>query len=200
MSDNIDPREMRFCVEYALTMNGTQSAREAGFPPKSAHVTASRLLKRDYIQQKVRELQDIGNEKLVDGSEVTRAKVIQELDLLIREARKAKQFGPAIRAAELKGKSIAMFTDRVENTQSMTTEAMVAGLDEMGVGDLGKIIAEHIMEGRPSDDGTIYAIVETHWAGKPVDGGKIAAEVWARQCEERERQKRLAVPLIQATH
>ncbi len=147
MSDNIDPREMRFCVEYALTMNGTQSAKEAGYPPKSAHVTASRLLKRDYIHQKVRELQDIGNERLVEGSEVTRAKVIQELDLLIKEARKAKQYGPAIRAAELKGKSIAMFADRVETTPTKTPDEVLAELTT--VGDLGKAIVKLIMEGYP---------------------------------------------------
>jgi phage terminase small subunit len=44
-----DPREERFVARYVENPNGTQAAIAAGYSPKSAHVTASRLLKRAKI-------------------------------------------------------------------------------------------------------------------------------------------------------
>jgi len=39
-------KQRRFFAEYAVDQNGTQAAIRAGYSPKSAYVTASRLLKR----------------------------------------------------------------------------------------------------------------------------------------------------------
>jgi phage terminase small subunit len=55
-----DPREQRFVALYVDNPNGTQAAIAAGYAPKSAHVTASRLLKgakiRDAIARRNAEL------------------------------------------------------------------------------------------------------------------------------------------------
>jgi phage terminase small subunit len=48
-----DPREERFVALYVENPNGTQAAIAAGYSPKSAHVTASRLLKRTKISDAI---------------------------------------------------------------------------------------------------------------------------------------------------
>ena len=57
MSDALNVREKKFVAAYFATGNGTQSAKDAGFAPGSAHVTASRLLKRDNIKAALADLQ-----------------------------------------------------------------------------------------------------------------------------------------------
>jgi phage terminase small subunit len=48
-----DPREERFVALYVENSNGTQAAIAAGYAPKSAHVTASRLLRRAKIMDAI---------------------------------------------------------------------------------------------------------------------------------------------------
>jgi phage terminase small subunit len=49
----LDPREERFVTLYVDNPNGTQAAIAAGYAPKSAHVTASRLLRRAKIKDTI---------------------------------------------------------------------------------------------------------------------------------------------------
>lgn len=47
-----------FCVEYAKTGNGDQSAVKAGYAPKNARITASKLLTQSNIQKRLSELNE----------------------------------------------------------------------------------------------------------------------------------------------
>lgn len=49
--DNTPDRWRKFAIAYARLGNGTKAAIEAGFAAPSAHVTASRLLRRAKIQE-----------------------------------------------------------------------------------------------------------------------------------------------------
>jgi phage terminase small subunit len=49
----LDPREERFVTLYVDNPNGTQAAIAAGYAPTSAHVTASRLLRRAKIKDAI---------------------------------------------------------------------------------------------------------------------------------------------------
>lgn len=44
------PRQHRFVAEYMLDLNATQAALRAGYSPRSARVTASRMLTKANIQ------------------------------------------------------------------------------------------------------------------------------------------------------
>lgn len=46
-------QQQKFIDAYVLTLNGTQSAIEAGYATSSAHVSATRLLKLDKIQSAI---------------------------------------------------------------------------------------------------------------------------------------------------
>jgi phage terminase small subunit len=51
-------KQERFCQEYLIDLNGTQAAIRAGYSERSAKEEASRLLTKDNIQQRIKELQE----------------------------------------------------------------------------------------------------------------------------------------------
>jgi phage terminase small subunit len=190
-------QELQFCGFYALTGNGTQSAKQAGFPEKSAHVTASRLLKKDNIAAKIAELQDTANKELVENTNVSRAYVVKRLIRIIDKAEKAGNQAAAINGLQWLGKSIAMFTERLESVTTQSPEQVIAEFDG---GDLAKTLIKHFMKGFSADDETVFAIIERYRAGEPVEGGAVQAEVIKRQHEREDVQERATVPQSPATH
>lgn len=67
------PKQKRFCLEYAQTGNGTESAKRAGYSQKTAYQTANELLKKPEIQK---ELQRLADE--MASSKIANAREIQE--------------------------------------------------------------------------------------------------------------------------
>lgn len=75
------PKQKRFCLEYAQTGNGTESAKRAGYSPKTAYQTANELIKKPEIQ---RELQRLADEYA--SAKIANIKEIQEfLTSVIRQ-------------------------------------------------------------------------------------------------------------------
>jgi phage terminase small subunit len=68
-------RRERFCEEYLLDLHGTKSAIRAGYTPRSAEVTASRLLSQDKIRARIAELQAARAER----TEISADRVVTEL-------------------------------------------------------------------------------------------------------------------------
>lgn len=64
----------RFCQHYAKTANGAESYRVAGYKPKkpaTAAANARRLLQKDIIQERLRELaEEMADESIADIREV----------------------------------------------------------------------------------------------------------------------------------
>ena len=52
--DKLTPKQERFANEYIKTLNVTQSAIKAGYSPNSAHVTGSRLLRKDKVDEYIK--------------------------------------------------------------------------------------------------------------------------------------------------
>jgi phage terminase small subunit len=65
----------KFVSEYLVDLNGTQAAIRAGYAPKSAHVTASKLLKKP----KVKGALDAAIAERSKRTDVTADRVIQEI-------------------------------------------------------------------------------------------------------------------------
>ena len=74
----LTPKQKRFCEEYLIDLNATQAAIRAGYSPKTAEQTASRLLRnvkvQDYIAKRQKELSR--------STEITQERVIKELALI----------------------------------------------------------------------------------------------------------------------
>jgi phage terminase small subunit len=71
----LDPREQRFVALYVDNPNGTQAAIAAGYAPKSAHVTASRLLRRAKIKDAIARR----NAELLLELDFTPARIVREI-------------------------------------------------------------------------------------------------------------------------
>lgn len=65
----------RFCQEYLHDFNGTQAAIRAGYSENSAHVTASRLLRKPVIKAAIEE----NKKKLAEIAGVSKLAAIKEL-------------------------------------------------------------------------------------------------------------------------
>lgn len=85
-STALNPRQLRFAQEYLVDKNGLRAAIRAGFPPKGAHVAASRLLKNDKVREIIdRELArharriDAAKARAANKIEVTETKWLEEV-------------------------------------------------------------------------------------------------------------------------
>ena len=102
----------RFCREYVIDHNGTQAAIRSGYSLKGAEVRGSELLRNRKVSDRLGELEA----KVADKLELTVEKVLKDIEELRDAAKEDKQFAPALKASELQGKHLKMFTDKHEIT------------------------------------------------------------------------------------
>ncbi len=69
------PREEAFCRQYVVLRNGARAARAAGYSEKRARITASELLTKRNIRERLAELE----KELRGTSEVSKEQIIAEL-------------------------------------------------------------------------------------------------------------------------
>jgi phage terminase small subunit len=114
-SKALNPKQQRFVAEYLKDLNATQAAIRAGYSKHTAQEQGSRLLSNAMVAAAVAK----GQNKIAGKLEITAEKVLKDLETMRKAALKAKQFAPAIRAAELHGKHIGMFVERTEVSGSI---------------------------------------------------------------------------------
>ena len=68
-------KQKRFCEEYLIDLNATQAAIRAGYSPKTAEQTASRLLRNVKVQEYIAKRQ----KELSRSTHITQERVIKEL-------------------------------------------------------------------------------------------------------------------------
>ena len=110
-------KEEAFCVAYTTIgsetfSNGTKSAIEADYAEDSARTQAWRMLRKEHIKKRIRELYD----KNMEENMITVGSVLANLAHDRLMARKHNQYHVAKSCTELEGKHLAMFTDKVEQT------------------------------------------------------------------------------------
>jgi phage terminase small subunit len=115
-------KEEAFCVAYTTIgsetfSNGTQSAIEAKYAEDSARTQAWRMLRKEHIKKRIRELYD----KNMEENMVTVGSVLANLAHDQLMARKHHQYGVAKGCTELQGRYLAMFTDRYVNEDAEKT-------------------------------------------------------------------------------
>ncbi|MBC8525902.1 MAG: terminase small subunit [Candidatus Cloacimonetes bacterium] len=114
MNRKLTYKQKRFCKEYAIDFNATQSAIRAGYSKKTAYSQGQRLLKKVEIKNSIRELENKHTEEV----EITVEDILRELkkiafDLQSEEVR----YRDKLKALELLGKHLSMWTDRQEITK-----------------------------------------------------------------------------------
>lgn len=126
-----------FCQEYVVDYNGTQAAIRAGYKEKSARQQASRLLALEEVLTRISELQKDQLDRLALSQDYV---VLQLLETYkcCREPTPVMRYDPstgemeetgmyqfdskgALRALELIGKHLGMFSDKVHVSGSLNT-------------------------------------------------------------------------------
>lgn len=71
----LTPKEARFVAEYLVDFVGSDAAKRAGYAPKSAKVTACRLLTKPAIKAAI----DAKRQKQIDSTDLTASRVLEEM-------------------------------------------------------------------------------------------------------------------------
>lgn len=74
-TNRMTDKQAKFCEEYILDFNGQAAAERAGYAKSSARAAASRMLTKDNIQARIKEL----TEKATEANEIKLASILQEL-------------------------------------------------------------------------------------------------------------------------
>ena len=114
-----NPRHEHFAVLAAGGMTITQAYLGAGFSGKGAAQSASRLVRRADVANRIAELRNIDGvayraEQLSHEIVVTKERVLQRLDHLSRLAEERGRLSAAIRCEYLIGLEIGMFAPQVD--------------------------------------------------------------------------------------
>lgn len=119
-------KQKRFCEEYLIDLNATQSYLRAGYKAKSneiARVESHKLLTKPNIQQYIEELREEQSKR----TEITADKVLEELGSVAFN-RDIECIGrDKVKALELIGQHLGMFTEKV----AITKEENSSKLDDI---------------------------------------------------------------------
>jgi phage terminase small subunit len=119
-------KQQRFIEEYvANNGNGSAAVRAAGYSTSSSAVVrqqATENLAKPHIRSA------IAGQIARLGKEITPDRVRRRLDTISHNAEAAGQFGPAVRAEELLGKSIGMWIDQKLELQGVLKDEHIQAL------------------------------------------------------------------------
>lgn len=108
----LTPKQAMFVKEYLVDLNATQAAIRAGYSKKTAEVQGHENLRKPYISAAIQAQMNKRAEKV----EITAEDVLQSIIEIRRMAVEGEKLNEALRANELLGKHIALFTDKVQHS------------------------------------------------------------------------------------
>jgi phage terminase small subunit len=127
----LSDKEKKFVHGIISGLGKRQAALEAGYAETSAHVQASRLLKKDKITRAVSRARSLQMQQTVH----TLDKEINKLDRLYEAACTKKQLGAAVQAARLKAQLLGYLVEKKEVKHSqfdtMSEDDLIEYLDKL---------------------------------------------------------------------
>ncbi len=120
-------RQKRFVEEYLVDLNATQAAIRAGYSPRTAYSTGQRLLKNVEVQAAIQEAMEERSRR----TEVTQDMVVDELRAVAFAqaadySDSALKVSNKLKALELLGRHLGMFTDKVEHSGEAAVQVVLA--------------------------------------------------------------------------
>ena len=105
-------KQEAFCREYCVDFNATQAAIRAGYSERSANQMAAENMAKHGVKERIAELQKTHNKKI----DLNREYVINNIQEIAELAKNDANFNAALKALELLGKHLAIFTEKKEIT------------------------------------------------------------------------------------
>jgi phage terminase small subunit len=116
--NKLNAKQDRFCREYIIDLNATQAAIRAGYSKKTARATGCENLTKQNIATRIKELQSTANKK----SEITAEYVLQGIRAIAEGPEDTVRNGDRLKAFELLGKHLVLFSDRQQVEHSGSVE------------------------------------------------------------------------------
>ncbi|MEH7795262.1 terminase small subunit, partial [Bacillus safensis] len=121
----LSEKERLFCLYYVKYFNGTQAALKSGYTKESAHVQASRLLRRERVSSYIKELKG----ELVENVFVEAMDVLKEyIKIAFADITNYITFGQKEIEVEV-GENTTIDADGNEITETLTEARMVNYVD-----------------------------------------------------------------------
>jgi phage terminase small subunit len=105
-------KQKMFVKEYQIDRNATQAAIRAGYSKKSAMEQGYQLLQKTPVKAAL----DKQTEKIAAKVDITAEDVLQSIKDIRDECKGDKKYNEALKANELLGKHLKLFTDKHEHT------------------------------------------------------------------------------------
>ena len=106
--EKLTEKQKMFCKEYIVDLNATQACIRAGYSEKTAKQIGSENLSKPYLQDEIAKLIKDREERV----KLTADKVLEDIERVRGLAEGSEQYNVSLKASELQGKHLAMFTDK----------------------------------------------------------------------------------------
>lgn len=134
MPDGLTLKQRKFAAEYVKRNgNGTQAALAAGYgngDPVAAAARASENVRKRKVRQHI--------ERITRRWDISAERVLGRLDNLSAKAEEEGNFGAAVKAEELIGKSLGMWVERSLNVTVDMTDAHLQALRDLAARGKGQ--------------------------------------------------------------
>lgn len=111
----LNARQKAFAVEYVKEHSATRAAIKAGYSEKTAYSMAGRLLKNVGVQELIKELQGAAEAR----AGITVDKIVDRLNKIASNPH--ERASDRIKADELLGKYLGMFTEKINVEGNVST-------------------------------------------------------------------------------
>ena len=108
----LNTKQIIFVHEYLIDKNATRAAKAAGYSAKTAYKIGSENLRKPKIQKAI----ELGLKAQTDKADVSADRVLQELATIAFSEWPDHNVSGKLRALELLGKHLGLFTNKVEVT------------------------------------------------------------------------------------
>ena len=114
--NTLTPKQDLFVHEYMIDLNATQAAIRAGYSKKTAYSIGNENLSKPEIKSAI----DAKKAEKARKIDITVDSVLNDIIRIGDKAEQSDRYNDALKARELLGKHLKMFTDKVETTGDLT--------------------------------------------------------------------------------